>query len=114
MVREGDSHQLYVTDSSTDISNLHKVDVENASPLHRRTANETDETAGAQVFLRSEFNRSRSTVGIGFRYLSHSLRTSQSSRNFAQIMHIEVRLEMVNCNGASDIHGALSALKESK
>ena len=35
LVREGDSHQLYVTDSSQDISNLHKVDVENASPdLH--------------------------------------------------------------------------------
>ena len=38
LVREGDSHQLYIADSSQDISTLHKVDVENASPdLHYTT-----------------------------------------------------------------------------
>ena len=35
LVREGDSHKLFVTDPSKDISNLHKIDVTNASPdLH--------------------------------------------------------------------------------
>ena len=32
LVREGDYHQLYVADNTQDISNLHKVDAENASP----------------------------------------------------------------------------------
>ena len=82
--------------------------------LHRRTTNEIDKTVGAQIFLWIESIWSRPVVGRSILYLSRSLRNSQSSRNLAQILRVEVRLEMVYGNDASNVHGTLSTFKKSE